>query len=64
MDGSEMMHSLRNSPRTQQIKVLALTTPTLSEDQEHDLNAIADDYLHKPIEPMQLLHKVTALMGN
>ena len=64
MDGSEMTHSLRNSPRTQQIKVLALTTPTLSEDQEHDLNAIADDYLHKPIEPMQLLHKVTALMGN
>lgn len=64
MDGSEMTHSLRSSPETQQIKVLALTTPTLSEDQEHDLNAIADDYLHKPIEPMQLLHKVTALMGN
>lgn len=64
MDGSEMTHSLRSSPETEQIKVLALTTPTLSEDQEHDLNAIADDYLHKPIEPMQLLHKVTALMGN
>jgi two-component system sensor histidine kinase/response regulator len=64
MDGYEMTHSLRNSPTTQQIKVLALTTPTLSEDQEHDLTAGVDAYLHKPVEPMQLLHKVTTLMGD
>ena len=64
MDGYEMTHSLRNSPTTQQIKVLALTTPTLSEDQEHDLSAGVDAYLHKPVEPVQLLHKVRALMGD
>lgn len=63
MDSSEMTLSLRNSPETRQIKVLALTNSTLLE-QENELNAIADDYLCKPIEPLQLLHKVTALMKN
>jgi two-component system sensor histidine kinase/response regulator len=63
MDGYEMTHYLRNSPATQQIKVLALTTSNLLEDQEHDLSARVDGYLSKPVEPVQLLHKVTALMA-
>ena len=62
MDGYEMTHCLRNSPATQQIKVLALTTPTLTALDEQDLSGTVDDYLSKPVEPAQLLHKVTALM--
>jgi two-component system sensor histidine kinase/response regulator len=57
-----MTHCLRNSPATQQIKVLALTTPTLTALDEQDLSGTVDDYLSKPVEPAQLLHKVTALM--
>jgi len=64
MDGYEITHCLRNSPSTQQIKVLALTVSTLIEDQEDDLSAIIDDYLPKPIEPLQLLQQITVLMAN
>ena len=64
MDGYEMTHCLRNSPTTQKIKVLALTTPTLPEDQEQYLSWRVDDYLPKPVEPAQLLHKITVLMAN
>lgn len=64
MDGYEIINCLRNSPSTQQIKVLALTTATITEEQENDLNVIIDHYLTKPIEPIQLLQQVTALMNS
>ena len=64
IDGYEITHSLRNSPATEKIKVLALTTSSLTALQKHDLNAGVDDYLPKPVEPVELLHKVTALMAN
>ncbi len=63
IDGYEIIHDLRSSPSTQQIKVLALTT-SLAEDPENDLNIGVDDYLPKPVEPVQLLRKVVGLMGN
>jgi two-component system sensor histidine kinase/response regulator len=62
MDGYEISEYLRSSPATQQIKVLALTPPTLLESQQSDLITEVDDYLPKPVEPTQLLQKVTALM--
>lgn len=64
MDGWEMIQFLRNSPETQRIKVLALINPSLSENQEQDLKMAVDDYLYKPIEPVQLLHKVLAIMSD
>jgi two-component system sensor histidine kinase/response regulator len=64
MDGYEITQCLRNSPSTQHTKVLALTSFTLTEDQEDDLSAIVDNSLLKPIEPARLLHQVTALMAN
>jgi len=63
VDGYEMVYSLRNSPTTQQIKILALTTP-IPTDQEYELRSEVDDYLPKPIETVQLLDKITALMEN
>ncbi|MGB7445260.1 MAG: ATP-binding protein [Coleofasciculaceae cyanobacterium] len=62
MDGYEISSSLRNLATTRQIKVLALTSPTLSEDEEHCLTLLADDYLHHPVEPMLLLKKITQLV--
>ncbi|MGC1393171.1 MAG: ATP-binding protein [Coleofasciculaceae cyanobacterium] len=64
MDGLEMMQLLRNSPETQRLKVLALINHSLPENQEQDLKMAVDDYLYKPIEPLQLLHKVLAIMSD
>ncbi|HAJ58281.1 MAG TPA: DNA-binding response regulator, partial [Cyanobacteria bacterium UBA8543] len=46
------------------IKVLALTPPTWSLNPEDELNGTADDYLPQPIEPEELLQKVTALLAD
>ncbi|HEY9633803.1 MAG TPA: ATP-binding protein [Coleofasciculaceae cyanobacterium] len=62
MDGYEISYCLRNSPTTQQIKVLALTTSTLTDLQEDELSEKVDDYVSKPVEAAQLLDKVMALM--
>ncbi|NEP01470.1 MAG: GAF domain-containing protein [Symploca sp. SIO2E9] len=63
MDGYEISHWLRNSSKTENIKVLALTIPTLSEDDEYDLIHVVDDYLPKPIEAMDLLNTVALLIA-
>lgn len=63
MEGHEIGQYLHNSADPERIKVLALTTPTLSADEEQNLKANADDYLPIPLEPTQLLHKVNALMA-
>lgn len=64
MDGYEISYYLRQSPATQQIKVLALINSTVTPLQEQDLSAEVDDYLAQPIEPELLLNKVTALMAS
>ena len=64
MDGGEIIYRLRQAPATQQIKVLALTPLTWSPNQEDELNGTADDYLPQPIEPEELLQKVTALLAD
>jgi two-component system sensor histidine kinase/response regulator len=63
MDGYEIVQGLRNLSVTQHIKVLALTSTVVLEDQEDSLMTTVNDYLLKPIEPWQLLYKVTALMA-
>lgn len=63
MDGYEIIYHLRNTPATQQIKVLALIASTLPEEDTYNLSVEVDDYLPKPIEPDQLLHKVMALIS-
>jgi two-component system, sensor histidine kinase and response regulator len=63
VDGDEISYCLRNSPKTQQIKVLALMTSTLTAVKRDELNGCVDDYLSKPIEPTLLLDKVMALMA-
>jgi two-component system sensor histidine kinase/response regulator len=64
LDGTELTYSLHNSPEAGLIKVLAITTANLSEEQEAQMKAIVDDYLFKPVEPTPLLHKVMALVND
>lgn len=64
MEGLEMLQSLRTLPKTQHIKFLALTNSTMPENQAQQLREFVDDCLNKPLEPMQLLHKIIAFMSN
>lgn len=64
IDGLEISYCLRNSPPTQHIKVLVLTALEMLQDQQSFLAAGADDYLAKPVQPEQLLHKIQLLMRN
>ncbi|MFP4578950.1 MAG: ATP-binding protein [Coleofasciculus sp.] len=63
MDGYEISYYLHHKTTTAHIKVLALITSSLSADEQQKLNALVDDYLPKPVEPAQLLHKVATLMA-
>ncbi|MCP2731031.1 hybrid sensor histidine kinase/response regulator [Limnofasciculus baicalensis] len=63
IDSYEIGQYLQNSRTTKQIKFLALFDPTLSTDEEEEIMDLVDDYLLKPVEPVQLLHKLTALMA-
>jgi two-component system sensor histidine kinase/response regulator len=60
--GSEISRYLRNSQQTQHIKILILTDREMSQDVQPTMDALADDYLPKPIQPEQLLHKIAALV--
>lgn len=62
-DGCEMVESLRHHPPTHSIKILALTSHALSQEEQLCLNGKVDDYLEKPIQPEQLLSKVLMLLG-
>ncbi|MBW4576048.1 MAG: response regulator [Aphanothece sp. CMT-3BRIN-NPC111] len=63
MEGYEIIRCLRDSPATQHLKTLVLTTKGIVEDQERGIAAGANDYLPKPVQPEQLLHKVAALVA-
>jgi two-component system sensor histidine kinase/response regulator len=63
IDSYEIGQYLQNSRTTKQIKFLALFDPTLSAIEEQEIMDLVDDYLLKPVEPVQLLHKLTALMA-
>ncbi|NET39386.1 MAG: response regulator [Cyanothece sp. SIO1E1] len=60
-NGYEIIRSLRQHPTTQAIKILALTTATTPAGQQPCFDAGANDYLTKPIQPDQLLRKISAL---
>ena len=63
MDSYEIGQYLQNSRTTKQMKFLALLDPTLSTAEEEEIIDLVDDYLLKPVQPVQLLHKLIALMA-
>jgi len=58
----EIIHYLRESSATQQIKALVLTATEIPPDPGYSMTIDVDDYLLQPIQPEQLLHKVMRLM--
>jgi DNA-binding response OmpR family regulator len=61
--GLEVCRALRADPQTAQIKVVMLTARSESSDRAAGLEAGADDYITKPFSPLQLLDKVTEVLG-
>lgn len=60
LDGLQLCRKLREQKLAQYVFVLLLTAKTCSEDMVAGLNAGADDFLSKPVEPTVLLARLKA----
>jgi len=58
MDGEEVTKLIKADPTLKHIQVIALTASAMRGDRERFLKAGCDDYLSKPIQPLDLLAKV------
>ena|SRR5215212_4373680 len=63
MDGWEAARTLKSSPQTRDLPVIALTAHAMSTDRDKAIEAGCDDYDTKPIELTRLLAKIEALIA-
>ena len=63
MDGMAMIKALRADVRTHDISVLMLTSENSVESETRALDAGANDYILKPVEPRRLASRVKALLA-
>jgi two-component system cell cycle response regulator DivK len=54
LNGVEAMKRLREHPETRRIKIIAVTSFAMKGDREKLLDAGFDDYIPKPIDPIEL----------
>jgi two-component system alkaline phosphatase synthesis response regulator PhoP len=67
MDGYEVCAKLKADPKYRQIPILLLTAvgesiPTTSYTKEMGMRIEADDYIPKPVEPMEIVERVEKLL--
>ncbi|MET3131169.1 two-component system cell cycle response regulator DivK [Oxalobacteraceae bacterium GrIS 1.11] len=63
MDGIEATRILKADPRTRHVPVLALTVFAMKGDRERLLQAGCDGYIEKPINYVDFLAQVAAIIG-
>lgn len=63
MDGRALVRALREDAATRELPVMLLTSMTGVEAEADGLNAGADDYVAKPVEPRRLAARVRALLA-
>jgi len=61
MGGVDMVKALRSDSRTAHVRILMLTSESSVESEAAGLEAGADDYILKPVEPRRLAMRVKAL---
>ena len=61
--GVEVVRALREDDETASLPVLLLTARAADADVVEGLEAGADDYLHKPFSPQELVRRVQAMLG-
>jgi two-component system phosphate regulon response regulator PhoB len=61
IDGLEVARRLRESEETRSIPIILLSAKAQASDIQSGL-AVADDYVTKPFEPLELLERVAALL--
>jgi DNA-binding response OmpR family regulator len=62
MDGLEVARRLRDDEDTKAIPIVLLSAKAQSADVQGGL-AVADDYITKPFEPLELLERVNAVLS-
>ncbi len=62
MNGYEVCRRLRNTPQTARIPIILLTAKAQVDDKVEGFAAGADDYLTKPVLPVELIARVKALL--
>jgi DNA-binding response OmpR family regulator len=61
--GIDVCKALRGDPRTSATKIVMVTGRTGVDEQAAGFAAGADDYITKPFSPLELLDKVTEVLG-
>ena len=62
MDGLETLERIRKSIKTAALPVVILTGSEDPEDEKRLMKAGADDYLHKPVDPLQLVVRIRSVL--
>jgi two-component system, OmpR family, phosphate regulon response regulator PhoB len=62
VDGLEVARALRLDPDTRDIPIILLSAKAQAQDIQAGL-AVADDYVTKPFEPLELLDRVAGVLG-
>jgi CheY-like chemotaxis protein len=64
MDGWTAARTLKSSPDTARVPVIALTAHAMSGDRDKAMNAGCDDYHAKPVDFSRLLSQIEAALQN
>jgi CheY-like chemotaxis protein len=64
MNGLTAVKIIKNDLKTQDIKIIALTSFAMKGDEERFLEAGFDDYIPKPVDTRQLPEIVKRILGN
>ena len=62
MDGLETLKKIRKSMKTSALPVVILTGSEDPEDEKRLMKAGADDYLRKPVDPLQLVMRIRSVL--
>jgi CheY-like chemotaxis protein len=63
MDGFEAASTLRASPNTRHIPIIALSASVLPEDRHRAIDAGCDEFETKPVDFTRLREKIESLLG-